>query len=47
LAHEQHAKEMMIQQEHKRKFSLSPHNDYEYWRGRLEALQALKGEVKK
>jgi len=45
LAHEQHAKEML--KFDKKGDVIDDAFYYEYWRGRLEALQALKGEVKK
>jgi len=45
LAHKQHAKEML--KFDKKGDVIDDAFYYVYWRGRLEALQALKGEVKK
>ena len=45
LAHETHAKEM-LDEHHRIGCSYRDCDIHSYWRGRLEAIQALKGEVK-
>jgi uncharacterized protein YaeQ len=42
LAHEAHAKEMLEFEE-----GFDDNSEQSYWRGRRDAIQALKGEVKK
>ena len=55
LAHEQHAKEMMIragkkmvEEQFKDSITFAKNKqEFDYWKGAYERLQALKGEVKK